>query len=109
MTEDYIIHYSQDALNDLREIYSYISNKLLQTENAENQINKIRKGICSLEFMPSRYILVDCEPWHSLKMHQLSIDNFIVFYLVDNEKNTATIVRIIYGGRNIENMISSKE
>mgnify|MGYP000460688200 CR=1 FL=1 len=51
MTEDYIIHYSQDALNDLREIYSYISNKLLQTENAESQINKIRKGICSLEFI----------------------------------------------------------
>ncbi len=109
MTEDYIIHYSQDALNDLREIYSYISNKLLQTENAESQINKIRKCIRSLEFMPSRYILVDWETWHSLKMHQLSIDNFIVFYLVDNEKNTVTIVRIIYGGRNIENMISSKE
>lgn len=93
----------------MREIYSYISNKLLQAENAENQINKIRKGIRSLEFMPSRYILVDWEPWHSLKMHKLSIDNFIVFYLVDNEKNTVTIVRIIYGGRDIENMISSKE
>ena len=39
-----------------------------------------------------------------MKMHQLPVDNFIVYYLVDDEKRTVTVVRIFYGGRDIDNM-----
>ena len=28
------------------------------------------------------------EPWHSMKMHQLPVDNFIVYYLVDDKEST---------------------
>ena len=62
------------------------------------------KSIRSLDFMPARYTLVEWEPWHSMKMHQLPVDNFIVYYLVDDEKRTVTVVRIFYGGRDIDNM-----
>lgn len=107
MTESYIVNYSRDALDDLREIYSYIADELLVPDVAVAQVGRIRKIVRSLDFMPARFALVGWEPWHSLEMHQLPVDNFIVYYLVDDKEKTVTIVRIFYGGRDVENIINS--
>ena len=56
--------------------------------------------------MSARYTLVEWEPWHSMKMHQLPVDNFIVYYLVDDKERTVTVARIFYGGRDIEDIIN---
>lgn len=109
MTEEYKVDYSVDALDDLREIYAYIANELLVPETAAAQVGRIRKEVRSLDFMPARYALVDWEPWHSMKMHQLPVDNFIVYYLVDDEEMTVTVARVIYGGRDIEGIINSND
>lgn len=58
MTESYIVSYSEDALDDLREIYTYIANGLLVPETAAAQAGRIRKEVRSLDFMPARYALV---------------------------------------------------
>ena len=109
MTDSYKVGYSVDALDDLREIYSYIANELLAPETATSQLGRIRKEIRSLDFMPTRYALVDWEPWHSMKMHQLPVDNYIVYYVVKEEQKTVTVVRIFYSGQNVENIVNSKE
>ena len=109
MTENYKVGYSEDALDDLREIYAYIANELLVTETAAAQVDRIRKEVRSLNFMPARYTLVEWEPWHSMKMHQLPVDNFIVYYLVDDQEMAVTVVRVFYGGRDIEGIINSNE
>ena len=106
MMDSYKVGYSVDALDDLREIYSYIANELLVPETASAQLSRIRKEVRSLDFMPARYALVDWEPWHSMKMHQLPVDNFIVYYLIDDKERTVTVARIFYGGRDIEGIIN---
>ena len=40
MTENYKVGYSEDALNDLREIYAYIANELLVPETAAAQVGR---------------------------------------------------------------------
>ncbi len=42
-----------------------------------------------------------------MKMHQLLVDNYIVYYLVDDEKRTVTVVRVFYDGRDVECIINS--
>lgn len=107
MTEHYEVGYSVDAVNDLREIYTYIADELLVPDTAVHLINRIRMVIRSLDSMPARCALVEWEPWHSMKMHQLSVDNFIVYYQVDDKKLAVTVVRVFYGGRDIEEIINS--
>lgn len=109
MTENYKVGYSEDALDDLREVYAYIANELLVPETAATQVGRIRKEVRSLDFMPARYALVEWEPWHSMKMHQLPVDNFIVYYLVDDEERAVTVVRVFYSGQDIEGIINSNE
>ena len=55
MTDSYKVGYSIEAMDDLREIYSYIANELLVPENAVAQLERIRKKVRSLDFMPARY------------------------------------------------------
>ena len=57
------IIYSPESLDDLINIYSYISSVLLEPEIAENQVNRIRKTIRKLDQMPMRHRIVDWEPW----------------------------------------------
>ena len=109
MTDNYKVSYSADALDDLRKIYAYIADKLLVPDIAVAQLERIRKEVRLLDFMPARYVLVEWEPWHSMKIHQLPMDNFIVYYLVDDEKKAVTVVRVFYGGRDIEGIINSNK
>ena len=108
MSDTYSIIYSSEAKDDLREIYSYIAYDLQAPETAEGQVNRIRKEIRSLDFMPSRYAVVDWEPWKSMGMHRVPVDNFIVDYVVNNGSRTITVIRIFYGGRDIEDIIQAK-
>lgn len=105
MINSYEIKYSKDSLNDLRMIYTYILQELSSPQNATNQINRIREEINSLSVLPLRCQIVKWEPWHSLKMHQLLVDNFIIYYLFENSE--IMIVRIFYAKRNIKQIINS--
>lgn len=100
----YRVKYSQEALVDIKSIYTYISQILHAPLTARRQVNRIRKEIRDLEAFPTRYVLVEWEPWASMKMHRLPIDNYVVFYLVDEQAMAVKIVRIVYGGRNLEDL-----
>ncbi len=102
----YTITYSPVALDDLRGVYSYIAFSLKVPGTAEKQVNRIRKEVRSLISMPNRYALVDWEPWHSMGMHKLPVDNFVVYYLTDANAKVVTVARIFYGGRDIESIIN---
>ena len=107
MSDSYKVNYSPQAIEDLKDIYSYIAFDLLVPDTAKNQVNRIRKEIRSLDFMPARFSIVDWEPWKSIKMHKLPVDNYVVFYLVNSDTLTVKIVRIVYSGRNIESIARS--
>lgn len=98
--------YSARARQDLRNIYEYISYDLLVPETATRQTRRIMKEIRSLDEMPMRHRLYDDEPWHSQGVRFFPVDNYLVFYLPDETKNTVYIVRIIYSGREIKKQLS---
>ena len=108
MSTTYNIIYSPQAFLDLSELYEYIRFTLQVPKAAEKQVSRIRKTIRSLNTMPVRYTLVEWEPWRSMGMRRVPIDNYTVFYLVDEDKCSVTVVRIFYAGRNIENIINNK-
>jgi plasmid stabilization system protein ParE len=78
-------------------------------DTAKKQVNRIRKEIRSLDFMPSRYSLVEWEPWKSIGMHKVPVDNFMVYYTVNDCNSTVTVIRIFYGGRDVKNIINSEQ
>ena len=101
----YSVKITAEADNDLRSIYEYIAFELKSSEKAIRQLDRLEQSILKLNEMPERYKLYENEPWKSKGLRMMPVDNFIVFYIPDNEKNTVTVIRVMYGGRNIEKQL----
>ena len=106
MSETYTIKYSAKAINDLRDIYSYIAFNLQAPETAAKMVRRIRNSIKELDFMPERNPILDWEPWNSLNTHKMRVGNYLVFYIVDLLQSSVSIVRIVYGKRDITKALS---
>ena len=103
----YKVDISDEAKIDLHGIYKYIAFKLLSPENAVEQIRRLQKSILSLNEMPKRFRLYDREPWKSRGLRVVPVDNYIVFYIPNDEKKVVTVIRIMYSGRDIDNELNT--
>ena len=96
------VNYTNDAQQDLQDIYDYISLILLEPGIAAKQTDRIMDAADSLNHMPFRYRLYEYDPWRSKGLRILPVDNYLIFYLPDKSKNTVTIIRIMYGSRDVD-------
>ena len=100
---NYSIVITPQAKNDLREIFKYIAFDLQSVQNAVGQIERIEKAISSLDTMPERFKVYDKPKWHKRNLRIMPINNYLVFYIPSHDNCTVTVLRIMYGGRNIDN------
>lgn len=98
----YKVELTKQADIDLRAIYEYIAFTLQEAEIAVRQLEKIQKGILSLDEMPERFRIFEKELWRSRELRQMPIENFIIFYITNSKDKTVTIIRVMYGKRDID-------
>lgn len=101
----FAIEISDQADNDLRNIYEYIAFELQSPENASGQLDRLEESILGLDQMPERFREYEKEPWHSRGLRIMPVDNYCVLYIPDKEKAVVTIIRVMYGGRDIETQL----
>jgi toxin ParE1/3/4 len=98
----YDIILTEQADTDLRSIYEYIAFTLLEPGIAAGQLERIEKGIMSPDEMPERFRVFEKEPWYSRGLRQMPVGNFVVFYILKTEYNTVNVIRVMYGGSDID-------
>ena len=98
----YEVELSEQADSDLRGIFEYIAFELQSPENASGQLDRLEEQILSLDTMPERYRKYEKEPWKSRGLHIVPVDNYCVLYIVNNDDRTVSIMRVMYGGRDID-------
>ncbi len=101
----FAVEISEQADNDLRNIYEYIAYELQSPENAIGQLERLEKSILSLDRMPERFREYEKEPWNSRGLRIMPVDNYCVLYIPDKEDAVVTIIRVMYGGRDIETQL----
>lgn len=104
----YTIYIAKKAEEDLGKIFEYLAYKVMAGENAVRQLNRIQTAIESLDEMPLRNRVYDKEPWKTRNLRIMPVDNYLVFYLTETEVLKVTILRIMYGGRDITNIFKGK-
>lgn len=102
----YKVKISETAEKDIRKIYEYIAFELLSPSVAAAQVERIEKNILSLDEMPMRFRIYENEPWKSRGLRVMPVDNYLVFYIPYEENHTVNILRIMYGGRDIEKQLN---
>lgn len=95
----YEVKLTAQAVGQIEEIVQYISNVLLVPETARKWVDTLQCEIAKLESMPSRYSLAEEEPWRTKGIHKMPFKNFLVYYLIDNDKKAVWVTAVIYGRR----------
>lgn len=101
----YKVNISPEAIKDTNGIYEYISQVLCEENIAVKMIKLLQESILSLNEMPNRFKRFDGEPWKSRGVHIMPVKKYLVFYIVDDNKKSVDIIRIIYGSRDLEEQL----
>ena len=96
------VQVSAQADSDLRDIYEYIAFDCLAPENALGQLDRLEDAISKLSKLPERFRIYDREPWRSRGLRVFPADHYLVFYIPDKVSKTVHVLRVIYGGRDID-------
>lgn len=95
----YDVKLTSQAIGQIEETVQYISKILLAPETARKWTDTLQCEIGKLDSMPLRYPLTEKEPWHTRGIRKMPVKNFLVYYLVDEEKKTVWVTGVIYGRR----------
>ena len=104
-SKEYRLKFTSQAEVDLDEVYEYITHHLFAPETAENLMNKIETSIMRLKVFPYACSFVLDEPLKKRGYRKLIVDNYIVFYLVNEQEHQVIIMRILYGASNYQTIL----
>ena len=105
MSNNYKLKFTQAASDDLDQIYTYISGNLLAMQAANDLIDKIQDSVMRLKDFPYLCSFVADEMLKNKGYRKLIVDNFIAFYLVDEEEKQVVIMRILYSAQKYEKLL----
>ena len=96
---NYSVNISSRADRDIRAIYEYIAISLMSPENADAQLSRLEDRINKLDNLPKRF------PKYKNDIRFMPVDNYLVFYTVDDNSKDVYVLRVMYGKRDIENTL----
>ena len=99
---NYALKFTPIAYEDLDEIYRYITSELYNEAAANNLLIKFEANIMRLKDFPFSCSFVRDEMLKEKGYRKLIVDNYIVFYLVNEVQKEVIIMRILYGKKNYQ-------
>lgn len=102
----YTVEITDEALADMEQLYNHIAFVLLSPENAIGQYNRIADEILKLDMSPERFRIIDSEPWHSKGMRRMLVDNYSVFYVVQEDR--VIVTDVLYSASDIEKRLKDE-
>jgi toxin ParE1/3/4 len=93
------------AEEDLDDIFYYIALELNNKSAAEKMINLFSNKILRLQEFPFSCSLVEDDLLKDKGYRKLIIDNYIVFYIVNEEDQQVIVMRVLYGRKKYQDLI----
>ena len=84
--KQYKVEITEEALQDMEDIYNYIAIDLLASENAMGQYDRIADEILTLDTFPERFRIMDSEPEKRMELRRMLVDNYSVIYTRSEER-----------------------
>lgn len=94
----YKVEISAQAEIDLRGIYEHVVFVLPVGAATEKLLDLAETKLKELEEIPESFQKEEREPWKSRGLRKLQAENFLVYYVVNEQVKTVTVIRVAYGG-----------
>jgi len=99
---DFDVEYAPIAYDDLDEIFAYIVGELQAPDAAFCLIDAIEASILKLSEFPYKYPVTRDAILAHKGYRMMPVENFAVFYFVNDEQQIVSIRRVLYGKRNFK-------
>ena len=107
MEFNYSYYFTAKAEQDFDDILHYIAVELNNPTAAKNLASVIFKNIESLIGFPDMGLIVENEFLVDKIIRRILIDNYTLYYKVSEDERKIYIIRIVYGKRNLNEILSS--
>jgi len=104
----YKVDFSEQAADDLSGIIIYITEELCNPQAAVQFYTAVDEKRGLLREYPYIFPLYHDEKLGAEGIRSVVVGNFLMFYVVDDEKSVVSIVRILYGRRDIPSVFEEK-
>ncbi len=101
----YTLEYLPVAKRDMTEIAKYISIKLANPAAAVNLADKMVEEAEKLTDMPYKCSMYIPPKPLKFEYRKLLVNNYIMFYYIDEDKKLITIARVIYAKRDFRKLL----
>ncbi|MCL2797545.1 MAG: type II toxin-antitoxin system RelE/ParE family toxin [Firmicutes bacterium] len=99
---DYTVELYPGALKDLDGIYAYYYRESQDLSVAEKVTGKIKSAMYSLSFMPASHPAAHEARLRFTGIRKLICGEFVVPFIIDEEKKVVSIVRVFHGKMNYQ-------
>ncbi len=104
---NYKYRFTDKAKADLDSIFSYIVIELANITAAKNLMNEVEKAIQQICMFPESCPVVTNIYVRNLGVRKKVIKNFVMYYLPDEKTKTNLIVRVVYGKRDMNEILQN--
>ncbi len=101
--EPFEIEFTEQCIEEMTEIYNYISAKLQENKAAKRLISEVNEKVLNLAESPELYMKIGKVDRLKRKYHRIVIKNYVVLYTIDYDNRKVYISHMIYGRRNYLN------
>ena len=105
MTSNYQYHFTKKAETDLDEILSYISIELSNPDAAASFLKDLQAVLASICSVPKIGRIVDNEFLPNREIRKSLVGNYVLYYLPDIKEKRIYVLRILYGRRNLDELV----
>lgn len=97
--------FTEKAERDFDEILRYISVDLANPAAAQNFGRRLFEQLDMVRTFPECGAFADNEFLSDKSLRKLSVDNYIIYYKAHHNEKSISVIRIIYGKRNLDEIL----
>ena len=101
--ESFEVRFTNKCIEEMIEIYEYISNNLKEDNAAKNLMTEVTDKVLNLSNAPELYMKIEKFDRLKREYRRMIVKNYVVLYTIDFEERIVYISHMIYGKRNYLN------
>lgn len=103
--KNYKVQITEDAKEDIKEIVTYIKEKLKEPEIAIQHKKAFKDAIIKLKDSADIHNVINEELTGIKDIRKVNVKNFMIFYRIDKDDDTVQVFAVFYAKSNWQNNI----
>ena len=95
--------------NDIDSVYQYIRENLEAPMAAENLMKELKVKLNYLKENPFARSFVQDDFLASVGFRPINVKNYVIYYIIDEEKNVINLIRFLYNKRDWKNILRDEK